>query len=386
MRGLLFFLLGVLVISCYHPVYTVEPERGSPSSPSEVVVSGGDGVEVLAEGVAAITGAMDIARDQAIRDGLRKAVEQGVGSFISAETRVQNFQLLSDRIYAQASGYVASYRVISETQEGGVYRVVLRAKVKRDKIENDLQAIGILLSEQGRPRLLVLIQGEEEEDAGYVEAKMGGYFVDKGFPVVDRQTLEQNLAKEQVRKLIAGDSVAARLAGLRTGAEMGIVGRLNRSRERRRSPYTQTETDFYQAGLVVRAVNLQTAQVLGTSTVSLILPYSRTEVLSRVADSSSRVLMGKILAGWQHRTNTTQLLCHNASFEKVERLKSELRTKLRGVITVVSRELAGDEAVIEILSETPSTEIQEGLGSRKFDVRFEVLGWNNNRIEIKFID
>lgn len=388
MKVLGFFLLSVLLVSCYQPAYTAKTDASTPAPSSEVMLSGGEGVEVLAEGVAAITSEPDIARDGALRDALRRAVEQAVGSFISAETRVRNFQLLSDRIYANSSGYVASYRVLSESREEGLYRVVIRARVKTDRIENDLQAIGILLNEQGRPRVLVVVEGDEEtdEDAGSVEARISGYFAERGFPVVDRKTLEQNLAKEQLRRLIAGDSTAARLAGLRTGAEIGILGRLNRSQERRRSPYTQTETDFYQAGLVLRAVNLQTAGVLGTSTLTLTLPFSRTEVLNRVADSSSRVLMAKILAGWGRRTNTTEIVCLNANYEKVERLKTELSTKLRGVVTVVSRELAGDQALIEVVSETTSQEILSGLRERGFSVRFEVLGWTNNRIEIKFTD
>ncbi|MEO0021987.1 MAG: flagellar assembly protein T N-terminal domain-containing protein [candidate division WOR-3 bacterium] len=388
MRALTFFLLILPFVFCYQPAYTAKTGSSTPAPGSEVVLSGGEGVEVLAEGVAAITGEPDIARDGALRDALRKAVEQAVGSFINAETRVQNFQLLSDRIYANSSGYVASYRVVSESREQGLYRVVIRARVKTDRIENDLQAIGILLNEQGRPRVLVVVQGDEEgdEDAGFVEARISGYFAERGFPVVDRQTLEQNLAREQLRRLIAGDSAAAQLAGLRTGAEIGIVGRLNRSQERRRSPYTQTETQFYQAGLVLRAVNLQTAAVLATSTVSLTLPFSRTEVLNRVADSSSRLLMNRILAGWSRRTNTTEIVCRNAGYEKVERLKTELSTKLRGVVTVVSRELAGDQALIEVVSETTTQEVLSGLQERGFTVRFEVLGWTNNRIEIKFTD
>ncbi len=49
--------------------------------------------EVMVDG-----GRKDIARDHAIKDDLRKAVEQAVGTFISSETVVENYEVLSDRI------------------------------------------------------------------------------------------------------------------------------------------------------------------------------------------------------------------------------------------------------------------------------------------------
>jgi hypothetical protein len=71
--------------------------------------------EVMVEGVSSIEGGRkDIARDHAIKDALRKAVEQAVGTFISSETVVENYEVLSDRIYSKAEGYVAEYKVLRE--------------------------------------------------------------------------------------------------------------------------------------------------------------------------------------------------------------------------------------------------------------------------------
>jgi hypothetical protein len=64
---------------------------------------------VTAEGVGAVFGNdRAIARDQAIQDALRKAVEQAVGTLVSSETMVQNFQTLNDKIYTQTQGYIQS--------------------------------------------------------------------------------------------------------------------------------------------------------------------------------------------------------------------------------------------------------------------------------------
>jgi hypothetical protein len=389
-------LVLLLAAGCYYPAY-VPPAPTTPvSSSSEVVVSGGDGTEVLAEGAAAIAAGADIARDQALRDALRKAVEQGVGTYVSSESRVQNFQLISDRIYSQASGYVASYRVVSEDRADDLYRVVVRARVKLDRIEDDLAAIGILVQEQGRPRILVLVKlvGNTDDftvagnmmDREMVETRIVAYLQDRGFPVVDEATVKQNLDTGQLGRILRGDNQAAVVAGLKSGAEIVIAGLMDQRTERKRVPYAQSDADFYQVRLSCRAVNAQSAEVLGASVVTRELPYSVEQVIGQAADSAGAELVSKILKGWKKRLNITLVHAANASYDKVERFKSEALAKLRGVQSVITRSLSGTDAVVEIVSETTSQEVFDMLGSRRLDVGFTIGGLGGSRIDIVFGD
>ena len=100
------------------------------------------------EGMAS-DGVSGVARDAALKDALRKAVEQGVGAFVNSDARVESFQLISAEVYSEAPSYVASYRVITAGRDAGPYRVTIRARVKLDKIADDLVAIGVLLEEPG---------------------------------------------------------------------------------------------------------------------------------------------------------------------------------------------------------------------------------------------
>jgi hypothetical protein len=384
---------GLLCLSCYHPGYSPTPVQ---TQTTEVVLSGGEGSEILAEGVAAITGSIDIARDQALKDALRKAVEQGVGTFINSETRVENFQLLSDRIYSQAQGYVSSYRVVSESRESDLYRVVVRAKVKLARIEDDLRAIGILVAEQGRPRVMVVVRkvtnsgavtvSEETMTPELVETMLTGAFQEKGFPVVDRATIEKNLNRERLRKVLEGDTQAAMLLGTATGAEIGVVGTLQEAMARKKVPYTQEERDYHRIELSARAINLNTGEVLGAGVVNAEAPFSAEAARRTVADSISRILISRILTGWKRRENVTLVYARNADFQKVELFKSELRARVRGVNTVLTRELSGNDAVIEIVSETATPEVIEQIGSKEMAVRFQIEGVTGNRIDIRFLE
>ncbi|MBK8013615.1 MAG: hypothetical protein IPK13_19965 [Deltaproteobacteria bacterium] len=57
---------------------------------------------VEVEGVAAIVkDDVAVARDRALDDARRKAVEQVVGTVVSSETLSENFQIVEDRIFAR---------------------------------------------------------------------------------------------------------------------------------------------------------------------------------------------------------------------------------------------------------------------------------------------
>ena len=394
----LVMLTVCLAAGCYYPAYaptsvSSTPES-APDSSGEVVVSGGAGTEVLVEGVAALPaqGGADIARDYALADALRKAVEQGVGTFVSSETRVENFQLISDNIYSQTKGYVSSYRVVTEGLEGALYRVVIRAVVKLDDIENDLAAIGLLVLEQGRPRIMVMVKEAENwstfwsDDRGLSQSMIETMIVDafqqKGFPVVDAATVRENLEKEQLRRILDGDNEAAVLVGLKVGAEVVVTGLAERMATRKH--VAGALRSFYRFRMSARAINTETAEILGASATTIELPFSEDQARHRSADTTSAELISKILGGWKKHENVTVIVASNADFALVQQLKSEISGRLRGVIRVISRDLVGSSATLEVISGTSTQEVRDGLTTRGITVGFEVTGFSGNRIDIRF--
>jgi hypothetical protein len=82
---------------------------------------------VTAEGWAP-SGAAD-ARQRAIENAQREAVEKISGVAIAARTVVADGMLQNERLTARARGAVARYEVISERDEDGFHKVKLRAEV-----------------------------------------------------------------------------------------------------------------------------------------------------------------------------------------------------------------------------------------------------------------
>ena len=134
-------------------------------------------------------------RKSAIADAQRAAVEQGIGTLIDSKTRVANFEVLQDRIYSRASGYVTNYNILSEgkSPDGSIYTVTMRADVQTASIKNDLKAIGILMAQIGNPRFMAIYIPETRSsmhrDSRVVRAAeqaINGVFARKGFIVLDK--------------------------------------------------------------------------------------------------------------------------------------------------------------------------------------------------------
>ncbi len=385
-----------IVVPAATSVSDSNPSISSSAATAEIQAPGSNETEILAEGVAALgfSGGIDTARDHALDDALRKAIEQGVGIYIDAETRVENFQLISDEIYSKTQGYVSSYRIIHEEQDGDLYRVVIRAVVNTAGIENDLAAIGILLREQGRPRLMVVVRELSDvsdlSDADRLmssvmfETMLLDHFTNLGFPVVDAATVADILQRDQLRLILEGDDRTAALIGLEAGAEIIIAGTALYTTDSRMIAGSPREMHEFQ--ISCRAVNTRTGSVLAGSAITVEMPFSESQARTRAADSTASQLSSDILAGWISEDIVTVIVVTNADFTTVQALRSELRLKIRGVINVITRDFIGSRATLEVISETSTAEVVDELVSSDIDIDFEVIGISGNRIDIRFMD
>jgi hypothetical protein len=207
-------------------------------------------------------------------------------------------------------------------------------------------------------------------------------FQQKGFPVVDAATVRENLEKEQLRRILEGDNEAAVLVGLKAGAEVVVAGTAERSLRLRFAAGRNRE--LYRFRMSARAINTETAEVLGASATTIELLFSEDQARRRSADTTSAELISKILGGWTKHENVTVIAASNADFSKVQRLKSEISGKLRGIVHVISRDLVGSSATLEVISSTSTQEVRDGLTTRGIVVGFEVTGFSGNRIEVRF--
>ncbi len=81
--------------------------------------------------------------EKALDDALRNAVEQATGALISSTTKIENDDILEDKVLSLSRGFIKEYRKLSETAMEDEYKVVVSALVTEKQILETLEAEGV---------------------------------------------------------------------------------------------------------------------------------------------------------------------------------------------------------------------------------------------------
>jgi len=137
----------------------------------------GDVVVQTAQGQAAvIDNDKPAAREKAIQDALRHAVEMAVGARVQGVTEMQDFQTKMDQVFTHSQGFVKRYEIVSEGMDGDVVQITVRAYIGTADLDKDLEAMGMLMARKGMPRTMVLVA---EQNIG-MAAPAAAWMRDKG--------------------------------------------------------------------------------------------------------------------------------------------------------------------------------------------------------------
>ena len=95
-------------------------------------------------------GGLNAAKERAIADCKRIAVEQMTAEIVPLDILIQQFAVIDTAIYGQADKFIQYYKMLSERQQDSQLRVLVQAKVSGRMIQEKLRSDGILTA-AGRP-------------------------------------------------------------------------------------------------------------------------------------------------------------------------------------------------------------------------------------------
>lgn len=377
------------------------PEAAEAEGPREL-----KGIEVVeSSGVAIITGGDTAgARDAAIADALRKAVEQAVGTLVSAETMVENYAVLSDNVYTESQGYVKAYEVLEETPGLDLYRVRVRAEVAVGSIRDDLSALGLVIRGAERPRILFMIaersvgktyysfwwwgkseyRGEVMEDST-AENALREIFINKGFPVVDISASTGRFEIKDRYRIADLTRDATISIGRGLDAEVVVYGKARVSE----GPSTPgSNVEVYLSEISAQAVRVDDGLVLASSSASGTARHISPDTGPRraVQDASEKLagrLIDQIAAKWSGPATVTITLTGVADQAPVAEFKRLLKSRVRGVGEIYQRRLENGTAVLEVYSRSSAQEIADAL-TRVRRGEFTVTGTTANTVEVSY--
>jgi Flagellar assembly protein T, N-terminal domain len=332
---------------------------------------------VETEGVGTVVGNdAAAARDKAIEDALRRAVEQTVGTIVESESNVENYQLLSDKIFSHSSGYVSHYDVISENRDGNLLRVKISADVKSDNLQSDLAAIGLLQRRMKYPRVAVMIAENNIMGAdtwqmytvsnSQSEATITARLKEKGFNVVDPGYLRKTVTQADAQAAWQGNNDAAGRVGTKTGAEIVIVGQAtsNKAANNIAGSDLLSMTTTLNAQAVKSGTGEVIAQGSGQGTAAHINEVAALQQsLQKASDQAADELISGILQSWQKESSGTRNLSmqlDGASSTDLNKIKISLE-KIRGVTEVLVRNFSDGSADLDIQAKTDAQDLSAAI-------------------------
>ena len=239
------------------------------------------------------TGDQATARDAAIQDAQRRAVEVGVGLYIKSETVVENLTLVSDKIYKQAAGFVHHYDIEEQNykQETNTCWVKIKAEVSLKQIADSLDNLYEKLKISGSPRFIVMI--DESKPCVAVNA-LTSVMVDKGFKVLDEDSVTAQRQKDALRLIHQGKIDAETAMLLHDKADIVIKGEVSAEAAERvtNDPATYSQTVSIEA----KIIGVDTAQILGAkSGVGAGVAYSEQRALKAAKEKVGDDFLAKNL-------------------------------------------------------------------------------------------
>ncbi|NPV53069.1 MAG: hypothetical protein HPY71_06050 [Firmicutes bacterium] len=364
------------------------------ASVAEAAQAAGAAVEVTVEGVGTIVGEdVGRARDEALRDAYRLAIEQGAGVSIASRTDMRDFKVFYDRVVSQAGGYVQSYQILGEPWQtpDGLVHVRIRARVVRGDIRNDLDGLAMLIDMMGNPVIMVMIDElnlDRKQPSSQAESEIIRQLTAVRYHLVDPRQVEAIKASDTAKRAMSGDISAAVTLGERFAADIVITGTVY-------SKYlTSTRSGNFtfhscKAFSDIRVVLTQTAQLLMSSNIDDTQADLSPEaagikaIKSLAAKVASQLVwdIPKAVGGTGGVARTIQIIINGCNYTQMNQIMRAL-SDMRGVTGVNRRTFENNIAVIDIQTTGNVDDLAARLDVMQ-NPRLEVVMVTRDKLEVK---
>jgi hypothetical protein len=359
-----------------------QPGAAAPGAPGAPSAQGGeDAVVVDAKGVASFYAADPArSRDEALEAAQRDAVEQASGIIIQSESQLRNFDLVSDEVLSQSKGFIRTYEITRQGQDGPMYNVFIRATVvKKAFVQNFEDALDNLYRRVGKPRIMLVVQEFEmangpdgqtmqsDSALNVVEKEIRKILLKQGFTFIDPRSLPRTARK-------GSDDDAQRDALLKAArsskAELVMLGR-----GRVASGGMLQKFNIVEASVGLDVIRTDNGQVMASDVATgkglhINADTAAVTALQKAADEITPKIMEQVTYQWIKERNEGQrieMVVRGVSFGDLLTLRRALGNTVKGVRKVRQKSFSDGEALLELESKDPTDRLAESLFDTEFD-------------------
>jgi hypothetical protein len=264
-------------------------------------------------------------RDDALKQALRAALEQGAGVQIASYSEVANYALARDTIYSRAAGIVSDYRIIKGPQEvaGGMWEVTIEAVVRASAVAETWGEVQNLLDRLGRPRIMVWIDEKidgEQQQQSVVESRIEELFVKAGFDLVAREAVKDIRSRAAAEAESEHDAEKLVRLARQADAHILIRGYAHANRAGLEDLYGAPAA-FYNCDVQAKVYSTSTGKLIASESI----PLTRRGARSRREFSPQAARSALVAATFPHSDTRREPALATRLFESVmERWSTEL--------------------------------------------------------------
>ncbi len=377
-------ILSVLLIifSCF--IISFTPAKAADKIP--------DSQTVVVEGEAAILGSDGVAADAAVASAKRTAVEQVTGVYILSETKVKNFQTLSDEIYTKSEGYVSEYEIVEKQKRKDTVWVKIKAKVSLEPLVDSLKKLGLLR----KWTIAVVIGSTSSSDKSNSEfsdsavTALNEIILESGFRVVDQDVMASLEKPEVFTQILAGNYLAASKILKDNGVDILIAGKAF-SEEVAGNNFDAYGVNVYLSSskgrLEGKLVRADTGELLATKTFEGVGLGSgkdtRSQALKNSGVEAGKYFVNQIMKLPAATSNYIQLTVKGLSFSRAKEFIETLKS-VRGVRKVINRGFRNKEALYEVEAEGDVNLLADNMAENKKltqTFKFDITTVSSGKIE-----
>ena len=334
-----------------------------------------------------LDGRKDLARENAIQNAFRRAVEQAVGVMIESESVVNNSELIKDKICSQSAGYIKKYTISKESFDGDLCTVEIKALVSKVKLQKGLDSYGLMMKKMGKPRIVMLLSeqnvlqdkpsywwGGSVVDMGVAENTMVTRLLQKDFNFVDRDSILASLKQEGLEgKLFANITNDAAIRILASGeAEVAIIGQA--FAKAGTSGAGGTNFRPCQATVSARAINTDNGEVLASFTATAMVPHVNpaaggAQALEKAASECADKLQKQIVEKWKRRVISSgmiKLVASGLNYDELKEFVAQLKDQLDEVEDIYERGFSGNTARMDVEVSGSAKDIAASISNMEF--------------------
>ena len=369
-----------------------------------------DDIAQEAQGQAAVlNGDKPAAREKAIEDALRHAVEMAAGTMVTSTTEVENFQTKMDQVLTHSTGFVKKYDILKEGMDGDVVQITIKAQISMGKLEGDLAAMGLLMARKGMPRTMLLIAEQNIGMAAPMAAWMPNAkdaMVSTDLRIAENVTIDE-LKKAGFGQIIDPDVASnkavsvggfttsltagqARKLGTLTGAEVIIIGQVIATS---RGSMGDLGPDWRScvANFSARAVSTDNGDVLATSETTQNAAQlddltCGKEAIKKAAKAFTADIAKKISARWSKDVsggNDVHVTVKGVgSMKQAGEFRAAMTNFMRGVKGVSQRSFSGGTLELDVKLIGSTQQFAEEMEAKKLGkFTVAVKGVSANTVE-----